>query len=281
MVNCRYSDNLSGMSPQMQSYYQEYFEHLKAHNQLFSQTGSFYSIFAYMAWNGQKFEIVSATGEEIFNEARQAGVKIPDDYQDTVTDNVRAVYSELCKVAPKFTEGSLFDIPYENQELLNFAARTIQLKFGDYGFVGRGVYKDALKVARGATWATLSKNLPADGFWRTGESLEKATVRVACYLDLVIYSNKMNDIKDILLSGMWNAIKDGQYPADDWIIGSYLADPAMPRFIEEHPDFTYDKLSFMALKNRDAYEAKYGRIGDNFRLSDEFANSFIGLGREF
>lgn len=280
MVNCRYSDNLSGMSPQMQSYYQEYFEHLKAHNQLFSQTGSFYSIFAYMAWDGQKFHIVSATGEEIFNEARQAGVKIPDDYQDSVTDNVRAVFKDLCKANSKFTEGSLFDIPYENQELLNFAAISMNVKYGDFGFAGRGIYKDALYSAREATYWTLIKNLKSEGWWRTGESLEKATVRVACYLDLVIYSNKMNDIKEILLSQMWNAIKKG-YPADDWIIGSYLADPAMPRFIEEHPDFTYDKLSFMALKNRDAYEAKYGRIGDNFRLSDEFANSFIGLGREF
>lgn len=264
----------------MQSYYQEYFEHLKAHNELFSQTGSFYSIFAYMVWNGQKFQIVSKTGEDIFKAAREAGVKIPDDYQDTVTDNVRAVYSDLCKADPKFTEGSLFDIPYENQQLLNFAARTIQLKFGDYGFVGRGVYKDALEVAEGATWATIAKNLKSEGYWRTGESLEKATVRVACYLDLVIYSNKMNDIKDILLNAMWDGIKNG-YPADDWIIGSFLVDPVMPRFLEKNPDFTYDKLSFMALKNRDAYEAKYGRIGDNFRLSDEFANSFIGLGREF
>lgn len=280
MVRYQYQDDLSGVSEKMKSYYQEYYELLKKQNHLFSQSGEFYSLWAYMAWDGEKFSMQFVTGEDFFNSARDLNISLPAGYDPSNVDHVRDVFDKLTYKKAWFTANSLFLVPLQNQEMLNFTAAVSRTKYGNYGFVGTEVYKQAIELAGAATEKIMEGFIPELGWWHSGEGLEKATVRIACMLDTIQYSNKMNDIRYICLGHMWNAIQHG-YPADDWVIGAYLSDPAMPKFLQAFDDFTYDKLSFQALKNRDAYEAQFGQIESGLRLSDDFANSFIGMGRNF
>lgn len=269
-------------------YMLQVFKNLRNKNKLFSQTRWYDSYWAWMQWDGQKFQMCTSTGQDIFNWARESGVVIPDYYDPKIEDHVRNVYARLTEAQPAFTKDSLFFVPAENQEMLNFASITQSIRFGkngEYGFAGRWVYKDAVVCARTALGQLMFGKIPKELDWNFGEILETAAVRISAYLDTIEYTNKERDIRILLLSNMWESIRDYRYIADDQVLYSFIMEPTVRDFVALYPDFTFEKLALKVMKNRrDCIAACGGEeifFSKGNYLTDALLNRFMGQGREF
>lgn len=269
-------------------YMLQVFKDLRNKNKLFSQTAWYNSYWAWMHWDGQKFQMCTSTGQDIFDCARRFGVVIPDYYSPKIEDHVRDVYARLTEVQAAFTKDSLFFVPAENQELLNYASITQCLRFGknhEYGLAALQVYKEAIVCARTALAQMMFGNMPKDLGWNFGEVLETAAVRVSAYLDTIDYTNKERDIRILLLSNMWESIRDYRYIADDQILCSFIMEPTVTDFVALYPDFTFEKLALTAMKNRKDCIAACGGEEIFFEkgnyLTEALLNRFMGQGREF
>lgn len=268
-------------------YMLQVFKDLRNKNKLFSQSGWYDSYWAWMQWTGNKFMMCSSTGQDIFNWARENSVSIPEYYDPKIEDHVRDVYAKLAEANPIFTKDTLFFIPAQNQEMLNFASITQSIRYGnngEYGFAGRWVYKDAVVCARTALGQLMFGKMPKELGWNFGEVLETAVVRASAFLDTIDYTNKENDIRILQLSNMWESVRDYRYVADDQVLLSFIMDPAVDDFVALYPDFTFEKLALKAMKNRkDCIAACGGEeilISKGNFLTDSVLIQFMGQGRK-
>ena len=280
MVDYRYTDNEVDEDDPMRSYYVEYYELLKSKNLLYSQSGKDLSVwgYCYFDFKTQKPEIRCELGKKILERAAGMGINVGDP-NDFSGENVKNAFRQMIEKDPGYTPHCFYYLPFENQDLLNWVTdRNTMVLQGK--IATKDLYKQACHATRTAMWCYMT--MAPDGiWWNVNESLEAATVRTSCYFDTFYYANKCTDIKHVYLTCMWRAIVDGDGPVGDRVLGSYLTDPTMLEFINNTPEFSYDKLATCAMRNRDEYEKQHGRLDDDVRVRDEFAKGFIGLGRTF
>ena len=261
--------------------FQETYELLQKRNLLFSQCGEVYSVYGYVYWNikQDKGDIRYTTGRSIIEDASRMGFVPSSD--DLSHENVHAAYDFLNQKDQGYVKKALFFLPFEAQDLLNFVIRHFGARNARKELILKENYKQARTAIRASIWAYMGK-WPKGIQWNNGEMLEDAVVKQSVYFDTFYYAYKEADLHYLNLVLTWlGAVENGDVVCNR-TLASFLIDPAMPEFLADYPDFTYDKLADLAIKNRDAWEKQHGRrLPDDERVTEEFAQSFYGLGRSF
>lgn len=264
----------------MANYFQETHELLHKRNLLFSQCGELYSLYSYCYWDTtqDKADLRYVSGQDIIDDASRMG--FTHSSTEMNDENVRAAFGYITQQDAHYTKNSLFLLPFEAQELLNFVIRRFGVRNARKELIIKDLYHQARKIIQASIWSYMGK-WPRAIQWHNGEMLEAAVVKQSVYFDTFYYAYKEADLHFLNLVLAWHGIVDQGDVACNRTLASFLIDPAMPEFLEECPDFTYDKLAELAIKNRDAWEKQNGRLPDDERVTEEFAQSFYGLGRSF
>ena len=106
---------------------------------------------------------------------------------------------------------------------------------------------------------------------------------MSSYFDNIRYCYKDQDLRYHALNSAWFGLKDCDWTISDIAIMGFCSktDPVVKEWIEDHPDFSYDKLYDYAIRNRDAYEAKHGRRPENLRFHESFGAGLKSMKRTF
>lgn len=265
----------------VQTYYSEVEDDLRKNNLLFSQVGTVLDL-----WGLCQFDVTQGkpvvtvlTSKRIYERAQALGWQPPAQITDTVT-TVHEAWQVMLERDKSYIPYSLWLLPIEAEKMLEWASmesRTVM----NGKLVAKDLYYQACDQIR-RVMVEYMYRMPRILSWALNKTLNEATVLISAHFDTFYYIHKDHDIKLLLLNNAWAQIKEeeGGLVSDRWL-GSFLTDPIMPEFMEQNPDFTYDKLAELALKNQAEYEKTHQPKDESCRVHEKFANGFFGLGRSF
>lgn len=264
-----------------QSYYDWVLDDLKSANKTFADKfpSGLANYFCIKLENNQwKPCVISAP--EIFSWARQLGLPIPEGASEGQESDTRIV-CRLLEDRGVVAKGSLYLTARDNQLFLSACAKAEAYEENG-AFPFRGLFEEAKKVVRHYLSFLVNTQMNVD-IWRTGETLDESVTRMSAYFDNIRYCYKDQDLRYIALDSAWFGLKDRDWTISDIAILGFCSknDPVLKQWIEDHPDFSYDKLYEYAIRNRDAYEAKHGRRPENLRFHESFGAGLKNMKRTF
>ena len=265
----------------VQTYYSEAEDFLEKNNLLFSQIGTVLDLWGFCEVDRQtgKPKVLVLPSKRIYERAQALGWQPPAQILDTDT-TVHEAWQVMVEREQGYVPYSLWLLPIDAQKMLEWASLqslTVSNKSGK--FIAKDLYYQTHDQLRRVMNAYLS-NMPHRLMWGLNRTLNDATILISAHFDTFYYVHKEHDIKLLLLDYAWEVAKSGGVVSDKWL-GSFLTDPIMPEFLDRNPDFTFDKLAEMALKNQVEYEKTHQPMDEDCRVHEKFANGFFGLGRSF
>lgn len=263
------------------SYYDMVLDDLKAAKNTFADQYpyGFANYFCIVAENRQwKPCVVSA--QKIFEWAQQFGLPIPEGASTGQEADTRIVFKLLedCNFAAK---GSLYLTNRDNQLFLSACAKAEAYEENGV-FPFTGLLEEAKKVVRHSLSFLVNTQMTVD-IWRTGETLDESVTRMSAYFDSIRYCYKDQDLRYLALDSAWSGLKERNWLLSDIAILGFCSknDPVLKQWIEDHPDFSYDKLYEFAMRNQVAYEAEHGRLPENLRFHESFGAGLKNMKRTF
>lgn len=265
------------------SYYDTVLDQLKATKNTF--TDKYPAGFAYyycVVRSNNQWEAVLKSGEDIFNWARQLGLPIPEGASTGQEADTRIV-CKLLEEQKLVANNGIYLAGRDNQLFLSAAAEaeTYSDTTGTI-FPFKGLFEQAKKVVRFYMEFLVVKAMSVP-VWDTGETLDIAVTRMSAYFNNIHYCYKDQDLRYLALSCAWNGLKTGGWCFGDMAIVGFCSrtDVVLKQWIEDHPDFSYDKLYEYNIRNRDAYEAKHGRLPENMHFHETFGAGLKNMKRTF
>lgn len=228
------------------------------------------------------WEAVLKSGEDIFNWARQLGLPIPEGASIGQEADTRIVF-KLLEQQNVVAKNGIYLAGRDNQLFLSAAAEAeTYTDSTGLGFPYAGLFEQAKKLVRYYMGYLVCK-LMTVSLWEPGETLDQAVTRVSAYFYNIQYCYKDQDIRYHTLSCAWNGLKDSSWCLGDMAIVGFCSqtDVVLKQWIEDTPDFSYDKLYEYAIRNRDAYEAKHGRLPESMHFHEAFGASLKNMKRTF
>lgn len=265
----------------VQTYYSEIEDDLRQNNLLFSQVGTVLDLWGFCELDRQtgKPTVVVLPSKRIYERAQALGWQPPAQITDT-SNTVRDAWKVMLEREQGYVPYSLWLLPIQAQQMLEWASlQSLTVSSSSGKFIAKDLYYQTTDQIR-RVMVEYMRRMPTILCWSLNKTLNEATSLISAHFDTFYYIHKDHDIKLLLLKDAWGQINDGGLASDRWL-GSFLTDPIMPEFMQDRPDFTYDKLAELALKNQSEYEKTHQPLDEDCRVHEKFANGFFGLGRSF
>lgn len=265
------------------SYYDTILDQLKASKNTFADKYPAGLAYYYcVIYENGRWNAALKSGKDIFDWARQLGLPIPEGASEGQESDTRVVF-KLLEEQQLVAKNGIYLAGRDNQLFLS-AAATAETYTDANGsvFPYKGLFEQAKNVVRFYMGYLVCK-LMTVSLWEPGETLDEAVTRISAYFDNIHYCYKDQDIRYHALSCAWNGLKDSTWCFGDMAIVSFCSqtDVVLKQWIEDHPDFSYDKLYEYNIRNRDAYEAKHGRLPENMHFHEAFGAGLKNMKRTF
>ena len=263
------------------SYYDMVLDELKAAKNTFSDKYPYgFANYFCIAVENNQWKPCVLSAQNIFEWAHRLGLPIPEGASQGQEADTRIVF-KLLEDRNLVAKGSLYLTNRDNQLFLSACAKAEAYEENG-AFPFRGLFEEAKKVVRHSLSFLVNTQMTVD-IWRTGETLDESVTRMSAYFDSIHYCYKDQDLRYIALDSAWSSLKDHDWTISDIAVLGFCSknDPVLKQWIEDHPDFSYDKLYEYAIRNRDAYEAKNGRRPENLRFHESFGAGLKNMKRTF